>query len=49
MASEFPEIPHSIRKVQRRFEQWRSAHTGRVPIPQRLWMAATTGDKPLPS
>jgi hypothetical protein len=41
MANEFPDIPRNMRKVQRRFEQWRSAHTGRLPIPQRLWMAAT--------
>lgn len=40
MANEFPDIPHPMRKVQRRFEQWRSAHTGRLPIPQRLWSAA---------
>jgi hypothetical protein len=41
MANELPDIPHDIRKVQRRFEQWRSAHTGRLPIPERLWTAAT--------
>lgn len=41
MASELPDIPHDMRKVQRRFEQWRSAHTGRLPIPERLWRAAT--------
>jgi hypothetical protein len=41
MAKESLEIPNIMRKVQRRFEQWRSAHTGRWPIPQRLWMAAT--------
>jgi hypothetical protein len=41
MANELPDIPHNIRKVQRRFEHWRSAHTGRLPIPQRLWTAAT--------
>ncbi len=40
MANELPDIPHNMRKVQRRFEQWRSAHTGRLPIPQRLWTAA---------
>jgi hypothetical protein len=33
MANELPVIPHNMRKVQRRFEQWRSAHTGRLPIP----------------
>ena len=41
MASELPDIPHDMRKVQRRFEQWRTAHTGRLPIPERLWRAAT--------
>ncbi len=41
MANEFPDIPRNMRKVQRRFEQWRSAHTGRLPIPRRLWKAAT--------
>ena len=29
-----------MQKVLRRFERWRSAHTGRLPIPQRLWTAA---------
>jgi hypothetical protein len=41
MSNGLPDIPRNMRKVQRRFEQWRSAHTGRSPIPQRLWMAAT--------
>ena len=41
MDDELPDIPHDMRKVQRRFEQWRSAHTGRLPIPERLWRAAT--------
>ena len=40
MASEFPDIPHTMRRVYRRFERWRSAHTGRLPIPERLWAAA---------
>ena len=40
MASEFPDIPHHMRRVYRRFQQWRSAHTGRLPIPERLWRAA---------
>jgi hypothetical protein len=41
MASESPDIPNSMRKVCRRFERWRSAHTGRrLPIPKRLWAAA---------
>jgi hypothetical protein len=42
MANELADIPDNMRKVQRRFEQWRSAHAGvRVPIPKRLWKAAT--------
>jgi hypothetical protein len=42
MANELrPDIPDGMRKVQLRFEQWRSAHTGRLPIPERLWWAAT--------
>jgi hypothetical protein len=40
MASELPDIPHNLRKIYRRFERWRSAHTGRLPIPERLWAAA---------
>ncbi len=40
MAQEWPEIPNSMRKVYRRFERWRSAHTARLPIPERLWAAA---------
>jgi hypothetical protein len=40
MARQSPDIPHSMRKVYRRFERWRSAHTARLPIPKRLWAAA---------
>jgi hypothetical protein len=40
MASESPDIPQDMQKVCRRFERWRSAHTGRLPIPARLWAAA---------
>ncbi len=40
MARESPDIPNSMRKVCRRFERWRSAHTGRLPIPKGLWAAA---------
>jgi hypothetical protein len=36
MARESPDIPHSMRKVFRRFERWRSAHTARLPIPERF-------------
>ena len=40
MPTESPDIPPNMQKVLRRFERWRSAHTGRLPIPQRLWTAA---------
>src|SRR5437660_12929231 len=40
MARQSPDIPHDMQKVYRRFERWRSAHTGRLPIPERLWAAA---------
>jgi hypothetical protein len=40
MASESSEIPHNMRRLYRRFERWRSAHTGPLPIPERLWTAA---------
>lgn len=41
MASELPDIPPNMRRLYRRFERWRSARTGRLPIPERLWAAAT--------
>ena len=40
MPSELLDIPPKMQKVLRRFERWRSAHTGRWPIPKRLWTAA---------
>jgi hypothetical protein len=40
MARQSPDIPNNMQKVLRRFERWRSAHTGRLPIPKRLWAAA---------
>jgi hypothetical protein len=40
MPTESPDIPPKMQKVLRRFERWRSAHTGRLPIPRRLWTAA---------
>jgi hypothetical protein len=40
MASELPDIPHDMQRLYRRFERWRSADTGRLPIPERLWTAA---------
>jgi hypothetical protein len=35
-----PATPIKMQKVYRRFERWRSADTGRLPIPTRLWSAA---------
>ena len=35
-----PATPIKMQKVYRRFERWRNAHTGRLPIPKRLWAAA---------
>ncbi len=35
-----PATPINMQKVYRRFERWRNAHTGRLPIPKRLWAAA---------
>ncbi len=40
MAKESSDISKDIQKVLRRLERWRSAHTGRLPIPKRLWAAA---------
>lgn len=40
MANELSDIPHNMRRLYRRFERWRSAHTGRLPIPEGLWAAA---------
>jgi hypothetical protein len=41
MSSELPYIPPNMRRLYRRFQRWRSARTGRFPIPERLWAAAT--------
>ena len=32
--------PTDVQKTYRRFVQWRSSHTGRLPIPEPLWAAA---------
>jgi mRNA interferase RelE/StbE len=32
--------PNNMRKVYRRFQRWRSSHTGCLPIPEPLWAAA---------
>ncbi len=35
------EIPTGLKEAQERVEQWRSSHSGRRPIPESLWAAAT--------
>lgn len=40
MATDPATIPQGMRRVYRRFERWRSAHTGRLPIPEALWASA---------
>ena len=41
MASDTSDIPNGMRRVYRRFERWRSAHSGaRLPIPEALWASA---------
>ena len=40
MSTESPDIPRNMQRVLRRFERWRGAHAGRLPIPERLWTAA---------
>ena len=40
MAGEIADIPPEMRKVYGRLQQWRSTHTGHLPIPESLWTAA---------
>lgn len=40
MARAMPAVPAGMRRVYRRFERWRSSHTGRLPIPAPLWASA---------
>jgi hypothetical protein len=40
MSCEIPDIPSNMRRLYRRLNRWQSAHTGRLPIPERLWVAA---------
>ncbi|HEY5174546.1 MAG TPA: hypothetical protein VII95_03160 [Terriglobales bacterium] len=35
-----PAVPLGMRRVYGRFERWRKSHTGRLPIPERLWASA---------
>ena len=39
-ANQVQDIPADVQKTYRRFVQWRSSHTGRLPIPEPLWTAA---------
>ena len=34
------EIPAGLKDAQQRFEEWRSSHSGRRPIPEALWTLA---------
>jgi hypothetical protein len=36
------EIPGGLKAAQQEFEQWRSSHSGRRPIPESLWSLAAT-------
>ncbi len=42
VANQVQDLPPDIRKTYRRFERWRSLHTGRyrLPIPEPLWAGA---------
>src|SRR5271165_7448296 len=41
MATDTSDIPNGMRRVYRRFELWRSAHSGAgLPIPEPLWASA---------
>jgi hypothetical protein len=41
VANQVQDFSADIRKTYRRFERWRSSHTGRrLPIPEPLWAAA---------
>jgi hypothetical protein len=40
VANQVRDLPPDIEKLDRRFERWRSSHTGRLPIPEPLWAAA---------
>jgi hypothetical protein len=34
------EMPEAMQEVAQQFEQWRSSHSGRRPIPEALWTRA---------
>jgi hypothetical protein len=35
------EIPAKLKEARERFDQWRSSHSGRRPIPESLWELAS--------
>ena len=39
-ANQTHDFPADVQKTYRRFVRWRSSHSGRLPIPERLWTAA---------
>ena len=34
------QVPARLQELMRQFEEWRSSHSGRRPIPEALWMRA---------
>lgn len=34
------DVPEAMQEVAQQFEQWRSSHSGRRPIPEALWSRA---------
>ena len=36
MASELSDLPRNMQRLYRRFDRWRGAHTGRLPITVRV-------------
>ena len=34
------DVPDGMRQVYGRFVRWRKSHTGRLPIPNSLWVSA---------
>jgi hypothetical protein len=47
MARDESAIPNDMRKVYRRFQWWRSSHTGHLPIPESGWAAEVDSDNAL--
>jgi hypothetical protein len=39
-ANQTHDFPADVQKTYQRFLQWRSSHTGHLPIPESLWTAA---------